>query len=103
MAAKLDRNRPFGEIQGEHPCRFMQDGKWFQAQGLECDESGKLVKGAPTGKAPLDPATVAKATASNKAAKAKAAADDPPADPADDQLAAQLAGGEEGGNEDPLQ
>lgn len=39
----LDRNRPYGEIHGNFPASYEQDGKYFNHQGLLCDANGKVI------------------------------------------------------------
>jgi hypothetical protein len=41
--ATLDRNRPFGTSIGDPTHSYVQDGKRFNGQGKEVDETGKLV------------------------------------------------------------
>lgn len=83
--AKFDPSKPFGEIQGLHAARYVQDDKYFDAAGNELEEDGSPKKTA--GKAPVDPKLVAAAT--GKKGKAAAAPDAVPGD-ADAQLQAQL-------------
>jgi len=58
--AKFDPSKPFGEIQGLHAARYVQDDKYFDAAGNELEEDGSRKKTA--GKAPVDPKLVAAAT-----------------------------------------
>ncbi len=70
---KLDRARPFGEVIGDLPYRYEQDGKFFDVRGNQVTEEGAAV-GSPPPKA---------AKASKQAAVAPLETD---------QVAAQLEG-----------
>ena len=35
----LDKTRPYGEVFGDSPYRYAQDGKYFDAQGNEIKEA----------------------------------------------------------------
>ena len=96
--SKLDRSKPFGEVSGDHPARFEQDGKFFNAAEQEIevedvvveDRFGRKIlehrlKRVVGGEAPAAPKRGGK-----KAQVAEAQA--PVATGADDQLAAQLGG-----------
>jgi hypothetical protein len=41
---KLDRKRHFGEVFGNAPYKYEQDGKYFDADGNEVTANGKPVK-----------------------------------------------------------
>ena len=87
--AKFDPSKPFGEIQGLHAARYVQDDKYFDAAGNELEEDGSRKKTA--GKAPVDPKLVAAATGKKgKAAAAPAAVPAAVPGDADAQLQAQL-------------
>lgn len=101
--SKLDRSKPFGEVWGDHPARFEQDGKFFNASEDEIevepvtveDEAGKKtrvlrVKAVVQAEKQAKPAKPAgkgrdKAKEPEEPAPAPAAAD-----AVEDQLAAQL-------------
>lgn len=97
--SKLDRSKPFGEVWGDHPARFEQDGKFFNASEDEIevetvtveDEDGKKTR-VLRAKAVVSSDAPAKQT--KPAGKAKPKAKEPEAAPAaaavEDQLAAQL-------------
>jgi hypothetical protein len=101
--SKLDRSKPFGEVFGGHPARFEQDGKFFNSAGDEIEiviveekgEDGKLVpvqRAKPVG---ADDKPAAKPAGKKQTAKAAAPVEETqPADPVDDQLAAQLGDGD---------
>jgi hypothetical protein len=41
MAAKLDTKKPYGEVYGVNMHRYEQDGKKFDAQGVEIVDKSK--------------------------------------------------------------
>ena len=41
--AVLNRSRPYGIVYGNASHRYEQDGQWFDSQGLEVDEKGRLI------------------------------------------------------------
>lgn len=92
MGKKLDRNKPFGVVQGEHNAAFEQDGVAFDIDGNEivfevaADPEPAVPDNAPS-TADKKPAAAAKKTGGRKKA-----ADPEPASSAsvvDEQLAAQ--------------
>ena len=105
--SKLDRSKPFGEVWGDYPARFEQDGKFFNASEDEIevetvtveDEDGKKTR-VLRAKAVVSSDAPAKQT--KPAGKAKPKAKEPEAAPAaapaaddvEDQLAAQLGEGD---------
>lgn len=94
---QLDRKRPYGEVYGDHPARFEQDGKLFNAAGQEIEvtrvkdgyEHRVVEDGLPKVAAET---TKPRSPVKSKAKEPVATAPDQPTTPADDQLAAQLAG-----------
>ena len=42
--SKLDRSKPFGEVWGDHPARFEQDGKFFNASEDEIEIESVVVE-----------------------------------------------------------
>ena len=40
----LDKTRPYGEVWGECPFRFTQDGKLYRFDGTEVDKNGEPLK-----------------------------------------------------------
>lgn len=104
--SKLDRSKPFGEVWGDHPARFEQDGKFFNASEDEIevepvtveDEAGKktrvlrvkaVVQAEKQAEKPTKPAGKAKAKEPEQPAPAPAPAP-AAADEVEDQLAAQM-------------
>lgn len=87
MAKKLDRNKPYGVVQGEHNAAFEQDGVAFDIDGNEIVAEQKDSD-------PIAEQSAAPAPAAKKAGGPKKAAEEPAAPvvaPAavDEQLAAQ--------------
>ena len=83
MAKKLDRNKPFGVVQGEHNAAFEQDGVLFDIDGNEI----VLAKAADT-----EPVAQEVAPAKKPGGRANKAADPEPVAAqaaVDEQLAAQ--------------
>lgn len=98
--SKLDRSKPFGEVWGDHPARFEQDGKLFNAAEDEIEVETVWVEGEDGKKTRVLRAKVVvqaekqakpagkgrgKAKDQEEPAPAPAAADE-----VEDQLAAQL-------------
>lgn len=54
--AKFDPTRDYGEISGDHPARYVQDGLYFDALGNELPGQVKPKKAAakPAEAAPVD-------------------------------------------------
>lgn len=44
----LNKKKPYGEVHGNAAHAFEQDGKYFNAQGVEVDESGKVIENVGT-------------------------------------------------------
>lgn len=103
--SKLDRSKPFGEVWGDHPARFEQDGKFFNAAEaeieietvVETDDLGNKTRvtrvkaTSSSAEKPTKPAGKAKPKAKEPEAAPAAA---PAADAVEDQLAAQLGEGD---------
>ena len=54
--ASLDKSRPYGEIRGEHPACYEQDGMLFDSEGQSITDGPKApVKAAPPAPAPKAP------------------------------------------------
>ena len=98
--SKLDRSKPFGEVWGDHPARFEQDGKFFNASEDEIevepvtveDEAGKKtrvlrVKAVVQAEKQAKPVGKGRGKAKDQEESAPAPA---AADEVEDQLAAQL-------------
>lgn len=83
---RLDTSKPYGVVCGAHPARYEQDGRFFNADQLEIDETGTLVEEGTT----LSDAKAA--TKPRRAASVKAAVEEPktPTAPLSEQLEAQL-------------
>ena len=85
MAKKLDRNKPYGVVQGEHNAAFEQDGVAFDIDGNEIVAEQKASE-------PEVEQAAAPAPAAKKSSGRKKAAEEPAAAPApaavDEQLAA---------------
>ena len=80
---KLDRNKPFGVVCGEHSAAFEQDGTMFDAYGEEIGTESEVVA-APTETIAAPEATVQKEKAKPgrkpaNAEKAKPATEEAPA------------------------
>lgn len=43
----LNKKKPYGEVHGHAAFAFMQDDKYFNAQGYEVTQSGKLIEETP--------------------------------------------------------
>ena len=103
--SKLDRSKPFAEVWGDHPARFEQNGKLFNAAEAEIevetvvveDDDGKKTRvtrvkaTSSSTEKPTKPAGKAKPKAKEPEAAPAAA---PAADDVEDQLAAQLGEGD---------
>lgn len=98
--SKLDRSRPYGEVFGDRRVHFEQDGKTFDAQGVQVEDEAPVIDANDPEalKAEVARLTALLAAKADKPARAKA---DKPAkaeepDPAptvtDAQLDAQLQG-----------
>lgn len=87
MAKKLDRNKPYGVVQGEHNAAFEQDGVAFDIDGNEL-VSEKQAAEPEAGKA-VAPAPAAKNPGRKKAEEPTAPAVAPAPAAVDEQLAAQ--------------
>lgn len=87
MAKKLDRNKPYGVVQGEHNAAFEQDGVAFDIDGNEIVAEQK--DSDPKAEQPAAPAPASKNAGGRKKAAEEPAA--PVVAPAavDEQLAAQ--------------
>lgn len=108
---KLDRSQSYGEIfGGTGGARYTQNGRYFNHAGDECRGDGSSLTDKPAKSAAEQivesaiadavavagkPKTTRKRAASKRATKPEAPvteSDPKPADPTDDQLAAQLKG-----------
>ena len=118
--SKLDRSKPFAEVWGDHPARFEQDGKLFNAAEDEIEvetvwvegEDGKktrvtrLKATSSSAEKATKPASKATSSSAEKATKPASKATSssaekpeqpapaPAADDVEDQLAAQLGEGD---------
>ena len=102
--SKLDRSKPFAEVWGDHPARFEQDGKLFNAAEDEIEVETVWVEGEDGKKTRVtrlkatsssaEKATKPAGKAKPKAKEPEQPAPTPAADDVEDQLAAQLGEGD---------
>ncbi|MDH3981280.1 MAG: hypothetical protein OES84_00090 [Kiritimatiellaceae bacterium] len=53
----LNRKKPYGEVCGPAPYKYLQDGKFFNHHGLEVDEKGVQLETVDVPRETLDPRT----------------------------------------------
>lgn len=87
---KLNKDKPYGQVSGEHSAAFEQDGAFFDIHGNEIvveqeDDTQSLATSGKT----RDPDAAAH-TATGKKRGPKPAAEENPASPVDAQIAAQV-------------
>lgn len=88
---KLDRTRPFGDVFGDHPARYEQDGLFFNVADDQIDGEGNLIGEAPkAGKKQKVPAPVKEDSTAGEKPKASAPVKEDSTAGGEDQLSAQL-------------